>query len=143
VYEKDIARVAPGQNVRVRVAALPGRSFTGRVHYVSPALDPRTHAVKVRTRIANPGGMLKDGMFVDVAIETGRGARAVLVPQSAVQHDEHGDLVFVAEGEKYVKRAVRLGRQRGTEWSVESGLRPGERVVTQGSLFLTGQGSSG
>lgn len=136
VYEKDIARVRPGEKVTVRVGAVPDRTFAGRVQYIAPVLDPKTHAVKVRTRIANPGGLLKDGMFGDVAIETGRGPRAVLVPLTAVQHDEQDEVVFVASGGSYVKRRVRLGKQRGEEVAVESGLRPGERVVTQGAIFL-------
>jgi RND family efflux transporter MFP subunit len=142
VYEKDIARVRPGEKVTVRVGAVPDRTFAGVVHYISPALDPKTHAVKVRTRIANPAGLLKDGMFGDVAIETGRGPRTLFVPLSAVQHDEQGEMVFVASGGSYEKRRVRLGRQRGEEYAVESGLRPGERVVTQGAIFLAGQGNN-
>jgi cobalt-zinc-cadmium efflux system membrane fusion protein len=142
VYEKDIARVAAGEKVRVRVAALPGRQFSGVVQYVAPALDPKTHAVKVRTRIANPGGLLKDGMFVDAIVETGRGRPVTLVPLAAVQHDDRGDCVYVAQGDKYARRSVRLGRQRGEQYELEAGLRAGERVVTQGSIFLSGQASS-
>jgi cobalt-zinc-cadmium efflux system membrane fusion protein len=142
VYEKDIARIDPGQPVQVHVAALPNRRFTGTVHYVAPALDPKTHAVKVRTRIANSDGLLKDGMFVDVAIQTGRGPARTLVPLSAVQHDDQGDVVYLAEGGKFVKQRVRLGKQRGEAYEVESGLQPGEQVVTQGAIFLGGQANS-
>lgn len=143
VYEKDIARIAPGQPVTVRVAALPNRRFAGTVQYVAPALDPKTHAVKVRTRIANPLGLLKDGMFGDVTIQAGRAPARPLVPLSAIQHDDHGDCVYVAAGGKFVRRAVRVGAQRGEYRVVEAGLSPGERVVTQGAIFLGGQASSG
>jgi RND family efflux transporter MFP subunit len=142
VYEKDIARIAPGQPVKVRVAALPNRRFTGTVYYVAPALDPKTHAVKVRTRIANPHGLLKDGMFVDVTLQTGRGPARTLVPLSAVQHDDQGDAVYVAEGGKFARQRVRLGKQHGDAYEVESGLHPGEQVVTQGAIFLGGQANS-
>lgn len=143
VFEKDIARVARGQTVQVHVAAFPSRFFTGTVYYLAPALDPKTHAVQVRTRIANPGGLLKDGMFVAVTLQTGRAPAATLIPLSAVQHDEQGDSVYVAQGGTFVKRPVRLGKQRGEEYEVESGLRPGERVVTQGAIFMGGRASDG
>jgi cobalt-zinc-cadmium efflux system membrane fusion protein len=142
VYEKDIARVATGEKVQVHVAAVPNRTFSGAVHYISPALDPKTHTVKVRTRIANPDSRLKDGMFVDMSIQTGRGPLSLFIPLSAVQHDEEGDMVYVAAGGRFLKRHLRLGKQRGEEYAVESGVKPGERVVTQGAIFLTGQGNS-
>ena len=141
IYEKDLAAVAEGQPVMIHVDALPSRTFAGLVRHIAPALDPKTHAVKVRAEIANAGWLLKDGMFAEMTVMTGRAQPALVVPLDAVQHDADSDYVFVASGDRYVRRNVAVGAQKGHESIIRSGLRPGERVVTQGALFLGSQGS--
>ena len=136
VYEKDIVGLAAGQHARIRVAALPGRTFEGVVKSVAPVLDPKTRAIKARTEIANPGGLLKDGMFADVAILRPRGQAAVVVPLSAIQRDGDRDYAYVAQDGKYVRRVVQLGKSQGENVVIRSGIRPSERVVTHGALFL-------
>ncbi len=143
LYEKDLASITEGQPVLISVDALPSRSFTGVVRHIAPALDPKTRTIKVRAEIANNGGLLKDGMFAEMAITAGRGQAAPTVPLAAVQHDADSDYVYVAQGGRYVRRTVSLGAQKGGYCVVTTGLRPGERVVTQGAIFLGGQASSG
>ena len=142
VYEKDLASVAEGQPVQVRVDALPGRVFDGVVRHIAPTLDPKSRAVKVRAEIANPAGLLKDGMFAEMTVHTGRGLSAPVIPVAAVQHDGGGDFVYVAQGGAYARRPVRLGTQKNGLCQIASGVRPGERVVTSGALFLGAQTSS-
>ncbi len=141
IYEQDLASVAEGQPVAIRVDALPDRTFSGRVRHIAPALDPKTRAVKVRVEIANPNGLLKDGMFAEMTVVTGHTQAAPVVPLAAVQHDADSDYVYVASDGKYTRRNVTIGAQKGGESIITSGLRPGERVVTQGALFLGSQGS--
>jgi len=141
IYEQDLASVAEGQPVAIRVDALPDRTFSGRVRHIAPALDPKTRAVKVRVEIANPNGLLKDGMFAEMTVVTGHTQAAPVVPLAAVQHDADSDYVYVASDGKYTRRDVTVGAQKGGESIITSGLRPGERVVTQGALFLGSQGS--
>ncbi len=142
VYEKDIASVRVGQSVRIHVAAFPEREFSGVLYHIAPTLDPKTRAIQVRAEIANPGGLLKDGMYADVTL-VGAGARsAMVIPLAAVQHDGDADYVYVARKGKYVRRTVRLGAQSNATCVVEQGLNPGERVVTHGGMFLGAQTGS-
>jgi cobalt-zinc-cadmium efflux system membrane fusion protein len=139
VYEKDISTIAVGQPAQVRVTALPGRIFTGRVLHIAPTLDKTSRAIKVRAEIANPDGLLRDGMFADVTVMRPRGATVALVPLDAILHDGEEDYVYVADGKKYVRRKVRLGPQRNGDSVVLEGLKSGETVVTHGALFLGSQ----
>ena len=156
-FEHDLSGIKTGDRVRVTSDSLRGYVGTGKVTYLTPGLDPKTHAVKVRTEIPDSGGLLKDGMYVTIAIERAGGDRTadrVVVPIVAVQNDgdRHFVLVAVANGSvdgggvagKYRKRYVRLGSQVGDDRIVvQDGLKPGERVVTQGALFLNASGPGG
>jgi len=143
IYEQDLASVAVGQPVEIRVDALPNRVWHGIVQNIAPALDPKTHAVKVRAVLTNLDGRLKDGMFAEMTLMTGHGQAASVVPLAAVQHDADSDYVYVASGSGYARRNVTLGTQQGGDCRVKSGLKPGERVVTQGALFLGSKSSDG
>src|SRR5258706_1867486 len=70
VFEKDLERVKPGQEVKVAVTAFPGSTFSGRVILVSSVVDTETRSVKVRTEVPNPDGRLKPDMFANVEIIT-------------------------------------------------------------------------
>lgn len=141
VYEKDIYAVHAGQKLTVTVAALSNRTFTATVRHIAPALDKTTRALKVRAEIANPDGLLKDGMYADVTIRAAGGAAAVTVPLAAIVRDGDSDFVYVKQGEKYVRRVVTLGAERDGQAVVQKGLATGEQVVTHGALFLGSQNS--
>jgi len=67
VYESDFAKVQLGTPAVITTAAYSGRTFTGRVSYIDPRVDPQTRTAQVRIELANPGEILKIGMFVDVS----------------------------------------------------------------------------
>jgi cobalt-zinc-cadmium efflux system membrane fusion protein len=142
VYEQDIESIHPGQNVRIRVTALPNHTFTGRVLRIAPTLDTKSRAIKARTEIDNRAGLLKDGMFADVTIQRPKGKTMPVIPVEAVQHDGDKDYVYVAINGKYAKREVKLGTQRAGQCDVLDGVKPGEVVVTHGALFLGDQNNS-
>src|SRR5262249_2666761 len=107
VYDKDLSRVRMGQPVTIRVAALPNQQFFGRVSYIAGGVDPTAHTVKVRSEIANPEELLKNGMFADVTIATGRGAPTLLVPVGAVQTEDDKKFVLVETApDHYKKRTI-------------------------------------
>src|SRR4030095_7650828 len=100
VYESDFARVHVGTPAVITTAAYPGRTFTGRVSYVDPRVDPQTRTAQVRIEIGNPGEILKIGMFVDVSFGAAApagtsGQPAVVVPRAAVQTMGTKQIVFV------------------------------------------------
>jgi RND family efflux transporter MFP subunit len=142
IYEKDMMGVKVGDRANVRSDALPaGFVASGTISYVAPGLDPNTHALSVRAEMDNHAGMLKDGMFVNTAVNLGKVSpfpATPIVPLTAVVHDGDDDFVFIAAGEgKYDRRKVTLGDQRGEgQVAIARGLKGTETIVTHGALYL-------
>ena len=137
VYEKDIAAIRQGQQVSVTVNAYPGETFTGRITYLSDALDPQTRTAKVRCEVANPKGLLKQEMFAVIQIPTGVRRETLMIPAAAVQQVDNESVVFVKVDEtKFEKREVGLGATSDGWVEVREGLKEGEKVVTAGAFML-------
>lgn len=112
--------------------------FHGTVQNVAASVDPNTRAVVARIVTPNPGDLLKKQMYVDVTIDSGRVSTGLLVPVSAVlRDDENLPFVYVALPDgSFVRRHVTLGFRDAQNYDVTSGLSSGEKVVTNGALFL-------
>jgi len=137
VRETDAGLVHLGQAVEVHVLAYPKRPFRARVTYVAAELDPTTHRLPVRAEIDNRDGALKPEMFATFRILTGDAAEAPAVPEGAVVYEGNAAHVWVAAGEGFLAyRAIRTGRSNDGLVEVLDGLKPGERVVTKGGLFI-------
>jgi cobalt-zinc-cadmium efflux system membrane fusion protein len=136
VYEKDIAHIHVGQKVDIHVPAYPDEHFSGSISYISDTIQEETRTITVRTQVANPQGMLKPGMFADLHIFYNGSREILAVPANAVLEEGDEKIVFVQEGDHYVKRGIRTGSLAEGSYEVLSGLRPGERVVTQGLMHL-------
>jgi cobalt-zinc-cadmium efflux system membrane fusion protein len=137
VREADAAHVHPGQTVEVGVLAYPDRTFTARVIYVAPTIDPNTHRLTVRAVIDNTDGALKPEMFASFRILTSEGAQAPAVPAGAVVYEGDSAHVWVLQSADVIAiRPIRTGRASDGYVEVLDGLQPGERVVTRGSLFI-------
>jgi cobalt-zinc-cadmium efflux system membrane fusion protein len=137
VRETDAGLVHLGQAVEVHVLAYPKRPFKARVTYVAAELDPVTHRLPVRAEIDNRDGALKPEMFATFRILTGDAAEAPAVPEGAVVYEGNAAHVWVAAGEGLLAyRAIRTGRSNDGLIEVLDGLKPGERVVTKGGLFI-------
>ncbi len=136
VYENDAALVSAGQAVVVTLPALPGESIHGTIKAVDPTLDPTTRTLRVRAEIANPKGRLKPEMFVDVSIKIPLGEQ-LAVPSEAVFDTGERKLVFVeiAEGE-FDPREVVVGPLADGYYQILSGLKAGEKIVTQANFLL-------
>jgi len=116
----------------------PDREFRGRVTYIYPSVDEKTHTAKVRMEFHNPGYFLKPGMFATVRLAAELAPSALLVPDMAVLRSGEKTTVFVAlEGGRFDPRTVVLGAQGENDtYQVLSGLKEGERVVTSGQFML-------
>src|SRR6267143_1462208 len=139
LYERDFSRVRVGAPATITLASMPGRTLRGRVAYIDPRVDAATRTAKVRVEVPNRGGDLRLGMFVTMTFETGAGERTTVVPRAAVQMIGERSVVYVpAEGEeaKFIERVVKLGPPAGNFVAVLDGLKPGDKVVTDGSFFL-------
>src|SRR5712691_7705378 len=138
LYEQDFKTVTVGSQAAITTPAYPGLTLHGRVSYIDPRVDPQARTAKARIEVPNSDGRLRLGMYVTVSFTT-PGATMVVVPRSAVQAIGDRQVVFVSSGKedgKFIQRQVRLGSPIGDNYSVLSGLKPGESVVTEGSFFL-------
>ena len=122
-----------GTVVRVR---LPDDSLydrTGRIDFVDVTTDPDTDSVTLRAELPNPDGVLIDGQYVGVLLESGEPESAVVIPQSALQLDQQGVFVLIVDADRKARvRRVAVGATEGAVIVVESGLEAGELVITQG-----------
>ncbi|MET3466114.1 efflux RND transporter periplasmic adaptor subunit [Variovorax atrisoli] len=136
VPESVVGTVAPGQNVVVTLAAYPGRSFSGKVAFVSAVLDADTRRARARIVFANPEGIFKPNMYATAVLGVPQGAQPQ-VPASALLMNNDSVSVFVeAEPWTFVRRTVELGREDGDKVRIRSGLAAGERVVVRGCVLL-------
>jgi membrane fusion protein, heavy metal efflux system len=136
VRETEAASVVVGQELTFSLAALPGRMLTGRIDYIAAAIDPATRRLPVRATIDNTSGQLKPGMFATVTIHAPGDQPSIGVPRVALIHE--GDLVrvWVAHEDKSIElRQIKTGIANGDLVEVKANLRPGELIVTKGSLF--------
>jgi membrane fusion protein, heavy metal efflux system len=137
VREADAAKVRRGQSVDVRVLAYPDRSFSARVVYVAPTIDPNTHRLTVRAVIDNADGALKPEMFATFVITTSAADQSPAVPEGAVVYEGDTAHVWVLQSDNsLIVRPIRAGRTNDGFVEVLEGLKSGERVVTRGSLFI-------
>jgi len=137
VREGDAGKVRVGSTAIVTTPAYPGRQFTAKVTYVAPTLDADTHRLPVRAAIANPDDALKPEMFAHFRIVSGSAGRGPAVPEDAVIREGDTARVWVAANDGTLRiRPVTLGAASDGLIQVTSGLRPGEKVVSKGALFV-------
>jgi cobalt-zinc-cadmium efflux system membrane fusion protein len=137
VRETDAGLVKLGQSVEVRVLAYPKRAFKARVTYVAAVVDSVTHRLPVRAEIENRDGALKPEMFANFRILTADVSESAAVPEAAVVYEGSAAHVWVLAGDDLLSlRTIRVGRSNDGLIEVLDGLKPGERVVTKGGLFI-------
>ena len=137
VYDKDLASIHVGDKVDERNSSFP-QTFHGTVSYIGDMLDPATRTTPVRIVTQNIDGLLKKDIFLDVVIHDKSTANVLVVPTAAVLYDEQNFpfvYIQVAPG-RFAERRVAIGGQRDTQTQVTSGLKEGDQVVSDGSLFL-------
>lgn len=137
-YDNQLPWLRLGQTVQARVDAESGRTLEGKVFFIDPNENPRTHTVTVRARFANPGGVLRPGMYALVDILTTPLKEGLLAPVSAIIHTGTGEVALLAEGDgRFVPQKVTTGLT-GSDGMVQvlAGLKAGDRVVTSGQFLI-------
>jgi cobalt-zinc-cadmium efflux system membrane fusion protein len=131
VYENDMASVRVGQPADIRLNAYPDKVLKGAIGNIGSILDPNIRTAKVRIEVANPGEMLRPGMFAAATL-FGKEERSYTdVPASAIVHLHDRDWVFIPEQGKFKRIQVVSGEQLPNNMQVIlSGLQPGQQVVT-------------
>ena len=138
VYENDIAKIALGQQARIKVNAYPDKPLLGRVSDIGPVLDPQLRTGKVRIQVDNPG-FLKLGMFVTATFTSQKTEQHAVVPADAILHLHDREWVFLPAGENHFKRTeVHSGQTlSGNRQIILSGIEPGQQVVSNALMLET------
>jgi len=137
VYQSDVGYVRVGDSVDISTDSYP-KVFHGRISYVAPALDPNTRTLQARIVTGNPNKILKKDMYVTAMLEAGVIHDALTVPDAAVLRDsENIPFVYVESGaNQFARRLVKIGDSQNGRTQITDGLKEGEQVVGDGSLFL-------
>ena len=142
VPEAQAALVRAGAPVEARAAAYPERVFNGTVNTFLPEVNTQTRTVRARIVLANPGGLLKPGMFATVGFGGAHAASAVLVPSEAVINTGKRSVVIVDAGNgRFTPVEVTVGRESGDVTEIRNGLAAGQRVVVSGQFLVDSEAS--
>ncbi|MBK8702427.1 MAG: efflux RND transporter periplasmic adaptor subunit [Saprospiraceae bacterium] len=138
VTDKDFVRLRNGQRAQITFDAYPGQTFTGTLSQIPQSADPATGLYPVEFSF-NPGGKrFSYGMFATVRLEGAQGSSYVSVPVDAiVEGNGLNAFVFVADGDKAKKIPVRIAFLRNDKAMLASGLKAGDKVITEGSAYLS------
>jgi cobalt-zinc-cadmium efflux system membrane fusion protein len=137
VPETDIRYVRVGQEIEVKVPALPDRSYKARIVHVGSASDAATRRVVVRSEVPNGDGTLKSEMFATFKITAGPDETSPSVPIESVIRERDLATVWVqVEPMLFHRRAVKLGIEQDGRVQIRDGLKAGEQVVAHGAIFV-------
>ncbi len=137
IHESDLSKVAEGDEVQVRTIAYPDRVFTGSVKKIGTMLDPDSRVIKVRTELNNSEGLLKPEMFASIIVTSRHKLSIKSVSQTAVILENNRYYVMREIGNRqFEKVVVTIGKTFGNFYEVSGGLNLGDRVVSDGSLFV-------
>jgi cobalt-zinc-cadmium efflux system membrane fusion protein len=136
-FGADIDNVRLGDSAQI----MPGgdaKPVIGKVTNVSTEVDPNTRSTTVRVAVDNPGNLLKKQQYVRVVIQSHDMATGLLVPVSAVLHDDENlPFVYVVQPDgTYARAHVTLGYRAGDQYDITQGLSAGQKIVADGGLFL-------
>jgi cobalt-zinc-cadmium efflux system membrane fusion protein len=137
IYQNDLPYVKVGDQVTIQTDAYPDE-FHGRISYIAAALDPSTRTLQARIETANPGEKLKKDMYVTATVNAGTIKDAISLPDSAVLRDSENQPFVYAEvaSNQFGRRGVTLGENFNGQTQITSGVKPGDQIVGNGSLFL-------
>lgn len=136
VPERYAGRIQAGQAVAVRPAAFPEQNFSGRVDFVSPAIEESTRTLDVKAVVPNPDNRLKPGGFATGVVTVGTRENRPVVPAEALVATRTGYMVFVIEGGVAEARSVETGLRREGIVEITEGLQVGETIVRSGHMRL-------
>ena len=144
--QQDLSKLKIGMQVRLHTDAYPDKQFEGELSTINPDLDATTRSVQLQAVFKNPDQLLRPGMFARMEVLLPNEEKVLVVPATSILSAPYGDSVFVIESQSSTNSAssglvvrqqfVRTGRARGDFVSVETGLKPGEKVVNSGLFKL-------
>ena len=137
IFDSDLASVRVGDPADVSTG-LSSQTRSGMVENIAAEVDPNTRSVAVRVVVNNPGEFLKRQMYVQVHIRDSRPSNGLMLPVSAILRDEENlPFVYVVQPDgSFARRHVNLGNRSDNRYDITGGLRPGERIVADGAIFV-------
>ncbi|MFI5108978.1 MAG: efflux RND transporter periplasmic adaptor subunit [Terriglobales bacterium] len=137
IYQKDLPYVHVGNTVTIQTDTYP-EVFHGRISYVAASLDANTRTLQARIETSNPGEKLKKDMYVVGTVNAGAIPHAIVLPDAAVLRDtENQPFVYAAaSSNQFGRRSVTLGESLNGQTEITGGLKAGDQVIGNGSLFL-------
>ncbi len=137
IYEYELSWIKVGDDVQMTVAALPGKTFEGKMTYIYPYLEAKTRTIKARLEFDNPGIELKPNMFADLKIHASKEVNALVIPSKAVLRSGDRNTVLVVRGPgKYTPRDVTLGVSSDGLVQILAGIEEGEEIVTSAQFLI-------
>jgi Cu(I)/Ag(I) efflux system membrane fusion protein len=142
VPEAQAMLVRPGIAVEARTAALPGKTFKGKVSALLPEVNASTRTIKARIELANPGAQLVPGMFVSVNFAPAATKETLFVPSEAIIYTGKRTVVMVAQADgRFIPVDVEVGMEDNGQSEVRKGLEAGQKVVVSGQFLLDSEAS--
>ena len=137
IYQKDLPYIRVGDPVTIQTDTYP-EVFHGRIAYVAASLDPSTRTLQARIETNNPGEKLKKDMYVVASVDAGKIPHTIALPDAAVLRDtENQPFVYAAaSSNQFGRRSVTLGESMNGQTQITGGLKAGDQVIGNGSLFL-------
>jgi membrane fusion protein (multidrug efflux system) len=145
VPQQEVGQIRTGHRVRLTAANVSDAELAGRVTAIDSLVDEATRNVQVQATLANPGGKLRPGMFVQTELVLGSSRSIIALPASAISYAPFGDSVFIVtdlkgdNGQTYRgvrQQFVKLGAAQGDQIAVMSGVSAGDEIVTSGVFKL-------
>lgn len=140
VPQQALSQLRIGNAVHLRIDAYPGRVFVARLSAVEPVVGGDTRNVSAQATLANPGHLLRPGLYAAVQIVQPARSGAILLPDTAIQTSASGDSVLVVRGRTPLREgiarsvAIVTGDKVGDRVIIEQGLVPGDVVIPYGQL---------
>jgi len=150
--EQNIGKLQKDEVVELTVDAYPGKVFKGKISSLDARVAQETRTLLVRGTLDNPERKLLPGMFANVSVLAGAARQVISVPRTALTYSLYGDSVYVVkppEGSGAApaqppadavfvveRRFVKPGQVREDRVAIDSGVKPGEQVVTTGQIKL-------
>jgi len=148
--QQDVGKLRVGQGVKMQADGFPDKLFSGTITAIDSIVDTTTRNIEAQATIPNPDHLLRSGMFAGVQVLLPTRKSVIMIPATAIAYAPYGDSVFVLEkmkgpdGVEYLgarEQAVILGKTRGDQIEVISGLKEGEEIATSG-IFKLRQGGA-
>ena len=142
IPEQNMSAVKEGQNVAFQVGAFPGRTFTGTVHYIGPAVRATTRDLVFEAMVSNTDKLLRPGLFATAHLDVGL-QKLPVVPASALKTEGDTTRVYAVIEKHVEERIVQVGPKQGDVVAIVNGVNVGERVIAQADRADLGRRGSG